>query len=213
MDSIEESKSEEPIKSPVFRIIIGLFIALLIVLYIVPQYGVKLDPNPEGVYNFQYAFPETNQTFQINSADDFSKAMFPMQLRSLATEIITNNCEESKICNAKALYYYVQQNTQYVNDPVNVEYVEHPFEVLSSSVADCESGALLLANLMESVGIDSQLVLIPGHAFLRIWLPDALKKYKQEDDWIYLDWTCKGCSFGELPLNDLNDNKKFVDLK
>ena len=206
---------EEPIKRPVVRIIIGLFIALLLVLYIVPQYGIKSDPRPEGVYDFELSFPKANGTFEINSAYDYSKAIFSedKDIRQLATKIITANCQESKVCYAKALYYFVQNNIQYVNDPVGKEYVEHPFEILNNKAADCESGTILLANLMESIGIDAQLVLIPKHAYLRIWLPDALKKYKHKDNWIYLDWTCSNCEFGTVPLSDINEDKKTFELK
>jgi transglutaminase-like putative cysteine protease len=205
---------EEPIKRPIFRIITGVFIALLLIFYVIPHYGFKSDPRPEGNYDFALNIPETQDSFEINSPSDFSLAVMPQdkEIRKLATLIINKNCVESKVCYAKAMFDYVRTNTQYVNDPVGVEYVEHPFEILNTKAADCESGTLLLANLMESVGIDSQLVLIPNHAYLRIWLPEALKKYKHKDGWIYLDWTCKNCDFGEVPLKDINSERRVFEL-
>lgn len=62
----------------------------------------------------------------------------------------------------------------------------------------------MLASLFE-------LVFIPGHAFLRIKLDKALKRYKV-GEWIYLDWTCKTCRFGEIPLQSRNKEMGFMDV-
>jgi len=62
---------------------------------------------------------------------------------------------------------------------------------------------------MSAVGIESQLVLIPRHAYLRIKVEDASKRYER-NGWIYLDWTCKNCEFGEIPLNNIGKDERYV---
>jgi len=64
---------------------------------------------------------------------------------------------------------------------------------------DCESGSIALANLLEAIGVSTEFVFIPQHALLRINLPEASKRYKI-DGYVYLDWTCKNCKFGEVSL-------------
>ena len=68
------------------------------------------------------------------------------------------------------------------------------------------SEAIILASLLGAIGIDYELIFIPSHVFLRIRLNEALKRYKI-GNWVYLDWTCDTCEFGELPLTD----KQYVN--
>ena len=64
---------------------------------------------------------------------------------------------------------------------------------------DCDDHAVLLANLMRSIGIYTDFVHVPRHVYIRIYLPEAPKKYLDEEGWIELDPTCKHCEFGEIP--------------
>jgi len=107
----------------------------------------------------------------------------------------------------------VRNNINYVKDPVDFEYVEDPKEVLDTQGADCESGTLLIAAMLKSIGISTELVLIPGHAFLRIYWPDARNKYHiLGDDYIYLDWTCSTCEFGEITASSVQAHKTFLEV-
>ncbi len=114
-------------------------------------------------------------------------------------------------------WYFVSDNFDYVIDPVNKEYVETPQESLFAGAMDCDGHAVLLAALQESIGINAELVFIPSHVFVRIQLPEASKRYKnykkdKEDHWVYLDTTCKSCSFGELPLQDTNKQQTYLEV-
>ncbi|MBR9677385.1 transglutaminase domain-containing protein [Candidatus Woesearchaeota archaeon] len=200
---LEDSKRQK-----FFKILMGVILGLLIVLMVIPYYAVKLDPSPsvipspEQVLSSNTIIPEVN----VSSRVDYRTLIKPVepQVKFLADSIVSKACNSGeKICHAKALYYYVRDNTDYVSDPISAEYVEHPLEVAVSQAADCESGAILLAALMESIGVDAQLVFIPQHAFVRIKLDDASQRYVQPDGWIYLDWTCKSCSFSEVPNNNI----------
>jgi len=113
--------------------------------------------------------------------------------------VVSLACEGNQICQAKALYYFVRDNLQYVKDPVNFEYVEDPKTCLAVKTGDCESGTILLASLLGSIGINSEVVVIPRHALLKIKLDDASNRYKI-NNYIYLDWTCSNCRFGEVSL-------------
>ncbi len=54
----------------------------------------------------------------------------------------------------------------YVNDVPNIgDYVQYPYEVLKRRTGDCEDLAVLYAPLLESIGMESRIILIPGHAF------------------------------------------------
>jgi hypothetical protein len=55
---------------------------------------------------------------------------------------------------------------QYVTDAhVSGDYVQFPIETLQGKGGDCEDEAILFASLIESVGMESVVILVPGHAF------------------------------------------------
>ena len=214
MEQDNEHIPEEPepwYKGPI-RYIIMLFLILLMILWIFPAYAVKLDPEPSRIPLIGEVLPDGFLVINTNF-DDFASFVRPTDpmIKQIATKIATLSCDGNKVCHAKAVYYFVRDNIEYVADPVNFEYVEDPTEVLSSEGGDCESGTLLMASLLEAIGVDAELVFIPNHAFLRIRLDKALKRYKV-GDWIYLDWTCSSCRFGEVPLSDKNKHMSYLDV-
>ncbi len=211
-----EEDEEETWKKPL-KIILALFLALIVIFMIIPSYKIKIDPEPEYIPTIDEVFFETsfdNETYLLKSKADFVNFVRPEDpiLRRVSAKVISlSGCDSSRICQAKALYYFVRDNINYVSDPVDFEYVEDPKEVLYTTGADCESGTLLLATLYESIGLDSELVFIPKHAFLRVSVEDSPKRYVQ-DGWIYVDWTCKTCEFGKIPIKDQVSEKSFLDV-
>ena len=212
MQQDEEIIEEEGWPSPL-KIIIGIFLVIIVILMIIPIYSVKLDPEPRDIPSIQDVLPQGVQVQKIDSSD-FKDFVMPTDpgIKQVATKVATESCNGNKICQAKALYYFVRDNVEYVADPVGSEYWESGIEVLNSGGGDCESGSLLLASLEEAIGVDSQIVLVTGHAYLRIRLPEALKKYKLDGDWIYLDWTCESCEFGEVPWQTLSKGARYVEV-
>ncbi len=214
MDEQIEEK-EAWYKGPI-KYILGIFLVFLIVLMVLPNYTVKLDPEPKKIVSVDEVILTdvvlSNKSFSLKTRNDFVEFLkVDPVIKQAANKIVTEGCDNSRVCNAKAIYYFVRDNIEYVSDPVNFEYVEEPKEVLVTKGGDCESGTLLMAALMESVGIDAELVFIPGHAFLRIKLDEAMKRYKRED-YVYLDWTCKQCGFGEIPMKNVNVRNDFLDV-
>lgn len=199
MGSMEEQTEEAKVqgRSPIWYII-GVFCVLLIVLMIIPYYSVKLDPEPRSIPNVTEVAVFANAAFPPPSQNigDIANIIRSSDMKTVADKIAAISCSEGSVCQAKAMYYFVQKNIVYVSDPQSTEYIESPQEVLYTQAGDCESGSLLLASLYESIGIDTDIILVPGHAYVRITMPDAPNKYRI-GNYIYLDWTCKSCEFGD----------------
>ena len=213
---MEEVEDLEPWHKGPIRWILSIFLALLIVVMVVPWYSIKLDPNPRNIPSIDEFSDiinvETgNQTASLFEAVKNIDPSDPI-IKQIATKIASSSCKQSRICQAKALYYFVRDNIEYVSDPVAKEYIEEPIEVLKNGGSDCESGSLLLGALAEAIGINAEIVLIPGHAYLRIKLPDALNKYKLDGDWVYLDWTCNNCEFGEIPVKNVGREASYLEI-
>ena len=215
VEKIEEPPKE---KGNPFAYLLVLVIILLIILMAVPYYGIKLDPEPKSIpkpsevmpYHVKLLANET-ATMEIEDRNDILKMIVSdhQSIRNMAVRIVTSSCRSSEICYAKALFYFVRDNFQYVGDPGN-EYYESPFETLYSGGADCDGLAILLANLESAIGIPTRFAFIPGHVYVQVKIDGAPRKYREEDDWISLDPSCSGCEFGEVPYSTLNKRKDYL---
>jgi transglutaminase-like putative cysteine protease len=184
----------------------------------VPYYGIKIDPVPKNIplvgevtpYHVDQLLNETPTLTSTTRADMLKLVISDHQaIRNMAVRIATASCRESDICYAKAIFYFVRDNFQYVGDPPN-DYLESPFETIYTGGADCDGMAILLANLESAVGIPTRFAFIPNHVYVQVKIDDAPKKYKEEDGWISLDPTCSDCEFGEIPYSTLNKRKEYL---
>jgi len=168
---------------------------------IIPLYSITIDPTPKKILSKEtFSYYTLNGTVISPKNLEQYRLLFNTSdptIKTIAGTIISNACsKENRVCDAKALYYFTRDNFEYISDPISKEYVEEPKLFFSAGGGDCESGSVFLAALLESVGIDTQLVFTTNHALVRVWIPEASKRHKDTDDWIYLDWTCDSCEFG-----------------
>jgi hypothetical protein len=77
---------------------------------------------------------------------------------------------------------------RYVHEPVNYwsesfgQYLQYPSETINRKAGTCMDLAVCVAALTSALGLDSYVVLVPGHAFPMIALPDS-------GDWLPLEAT------------------------
>ena len=118
-------------------------------------------------------------------------------VKQVANFIAAKSCKKAdRVCQSKALYYFVRDEIKYVPDEKFHDKLENPLTVLKTGGADCEDTAVLLIALQKAIGNKVRLVFIPGHAFAQVSIPG----YRGEK-WINLEGTCDTCQFGELPNN------------
>lgn len=65
-----------------------------------------------------------------------------------------------------------------------------PDQVLTSKVGNCIELTLLFASVLESIGLNSGIVLQEGHAYLAVWLVDDCCQYSVCDDASYIEKKC-----------------------
>ena len=191
IDDDPEAQNKSPLKT-----ILGIFLVFLIIIMIVPHYGIKHNPEPKTIIDYKLAKDSSNGS--LKSMYDVYKYPVSSDIKNAANNIVASGCNSGiKICQIKALYYFVRDKIDYVSDPWYKEYVQTPEATLFSKAGDCEDKAVLLVEILKAIGVKAEIVTKPGHAFNRIYYPDAPKKYLK-DDWIYVDSTCQNCAFGEL---------------
>jgi len=192
------------------KIIMGLFLLLLIVMWLIPYQGIKQNPEP----NYLPTLEELNMAELDIPAIDSDKITVYVQttseIKQIADKIVTLSCAKThKVCNAKAVFYFVQKNFNYLNDPLAFEYYKTPQESLQSNSGDCDDASILISSLLNSVGYQTRFVFVPGHVYVQVKIPESISSYKTEDDWINLDATCSNCEFGEFHHSYSKSQKSY----
>ena len=213
-----ELPEEDPWYKGPIKIVLAVFLTLLLVLWVVPQYAVKLDPEPKYIPEIEEVVPSEISLEGLNNTienrDDFRKFITPTDpvVKQTADRIVTKACDgSSKICYSKAIFYFIRDKFQYVNDPLAFEYVKTTKESLVTAGGDCDDASVAAASLLQAVGIRTRFVFIPRHVYIQAYLPEALSRYKQEGDWVNLDLTCSNCEFGEIPISNINKQKRYLE--
>lgn len=183
------------------KIIIGLLIMFIVVLMVLPYYSVRLDPEPKNIPSPSEVIPDDlvvpgASTDRSRTAFNIAKKSNPT-IKQIADKVATISCEGNKICYAKALYYFVRDNLEYIGDPPD-EYIKPPEETLITFSGDCDDASVLLAALLESIHIQTEYKFIPNHVYIEAYIPEIQRSY-QKDGWVSLDPTCSNCDFGNLP--------------
>ena len=151
---------------------------------------------------FPYTTPADYRYF-LNASD-------PVIKETADKIVLLSGCKDSKICNAKAIYYFVRDNMRYVSDPTTYEYVKTPREALRTRIGDCDDAAVILSNLFQAIGIPTRFVFIPQHVYVQLKIPEAPKKY-QDGGWINADPTCKSCEFGGIPWKSAQQERLYIE--
>ncbi len=208
---LEKDEHKPWYKSPL-KYIVAIFLIFLVVLWIVPIYGVKQNPEPQKIPTLNELNIQIKNIPNITSNDIRDYIQTSSEIKQIADRIIALSCLDThKVCNAKALFYFVQKNFNYVNDPLAFEYFKTPQESFSSNTGDCDDSSIFLSSLLRSVGFNTRFVKVPSHIFVQVKIPEAISSYKTGDGWINLDSTCKGCKFGEIHYSYSNSNKIFLN--
>jgi transglutaminase-like putative cysteine protease len=209
-EDFEVEEKEPWYKGPI-KVIIGLFLLLMVVMWIVPHYGIKQNPEPNYTPLLEELSVSQMQIPEVDSDYIYDYVLVDSEIKRLADRIVTLSCPNTnKVCNAKAIFYFVQKNFDYVNDPLDFEYYKTPHESFISENGDCDDTAIVLASLLRAVGLQTRFVKVPRHVYLQVKIPEAISSYKTNEGWINLDSSCKNCGFGEINFRYSKSHKEFL---
>ncbi|MCK5023809.1 MAG: transglutaminase domain-containing protein, partial [Candidatus Aenigmarchaeota archaeon] len=101
------------------------------------------------------------ESCKINSAEsnsnDFSRMVDSESVRDFSVFVLSKSSSDP----VTAIYDYVRSSIRFVDDPGS-EYMALPCETILAGGGDCEDHAILLASMLESVGIDAVILSIPN---------------------------------------------------
>ncbi len=203
-----------PRKRSSFEVFVAAITAVALVALSVQAYFYLIRPQPVNIPSLQevsqFLGSELEKPFSSHRPDEVRQVITGIRdnIKQVANFIAARSCSEpDRVCQSKALYYFVRDEIKYVPDERFHDKLENPLTVLKTGGADCEDTAVLLIALQKAIGNKTRLVFIPGHAYAQVSIPD----YRGEK-WLNLEGTCSSCQFGELPNNYAIQNKDYHEI-
>ena len=104
-----------------------------------------------------------------------------------------------------------------------VDYLQFPYQTLQYKAGDCDDLSILYCSLLESAGIETAFVTVPGHiymAFALKTLPEEIRKtfndpdlviYKDDKAWLPVEVTLLNSGFLKAWDTGINEWKKYED--
>ena len=183
------------------------------------QLSHTFDPSRYAFYSNQpHTVKEYRDYINFVTKDEEEIGVIGLKLRAAAKEKGFDNLTELNF-----IMSFVQ-SLKYTEDNLTAgygEYPKYPIETLIDQSGDCEDSSVLLISLVESLGYETALILIPdawegyGHAAVGINLTGASGLYyilneggEDEIGYYYAETTAPGWKLGEMP--DLESNKAYV---
>ena len=197
-----------------FYSFLALFIAIALFFLSIQGYFYLMHPETVNIpvlEDIQQFLPsDLNEPFGSHRSSEVKIVINDTRdsIKQVANYIAAKSCKKAdRVCQSKALFYFVRDNIQYVSDDQFHDQLENPLVTLKTGGADCEDMAVLTLALEKAIGNEAQLVFIPGHAYAQISIP----KYKG-GKWINLEATCKTCMFSELPDSSALSKKTYYEI-
>ena len=180
-------------------------------------------------YNFdpkRYTY-YTNQEHSVMEYSDYIKFVTKEETAVVEIAQILRNLSNEKGFDSLSEVNFIMsfvQSLKYSEDNLTAgvgEYPRYPIETLVEQTGDCEDSSALLISLLESLGYEAAMVLIPeawddyGHAAVGVNLTGAEGIYyilnegkNNEIGYYYAETTAVGWKLGEIP--DLDSRSAYV---
>jgi transglutaminase-like putative cysteine protease len=197
-EELEDIKKPSPIK-----LILGLFLIFLMLAFFIPSYQIQIDPPPERIPTVSEVSSITDYN-RVESNNIKEYVIVDSEIKAVADRIATIACDSNqKKCQARAMFGFVKQNFEYVSDPTRFEYMKTAKEGIVNGGGDCDDASILLSTLLESIGIPTRFVFVPGHVYVESYI---------DNKWYPMDATCNECNFGEIHWKYAEDEKIIVTV-
>ena len=183
------------------------------------QLSYSFDPRRYAYY--------TNQGHSVMEYSDYIKFVTKEETAVVEIAQILRNLSNEKGFDSLSEVNFIMsfvQSLKYSEDNLTAgvgEYPRYPIETLVEQTGDCEDSSALLISLLESLGYEAAMVLIPeawddyGHAAVGVNLTGAEGIYyilnegkDNEIGYYYAETTAEGWKLGEIP--DLDSRSAYV---
>ncbi len=148
------------------QIVVVLVILIFMIIAVASAFTLNYDENINELF-FENDIETVFKDPVILRAEPYlDKIDFnDVELRAYANSIIREEFCYDKECELNAIYRHVVENYNYISDPEGDELIQSPQETMQIMGGDCEDLSILLASLLDNIGIKTYLVLTEDHAY------------------------------------------------
>lgn len=172
----------------------AILVAVVLLVLAVPFWNVLMPVDADGggdtvELNLEYGILDMSVEIPEDLGEQYASSMVPRfgleeyrfytfvtpddpAVRALAERIESITQFSGDRMRAEVALSVVHENISYATDQEMhgmSDYWQYPAETLISGEGDCEDQALLLASVLEAMGIDTVLVIEPGHAIIGVY--------------------------------------------
>ncbi|MGA2479798.1 MAG: hypothetical protein ABSG63_13690 [Spirochaetia bacterium] len=136
-------------------------------------------------------------TYRDPGVNQFAKSVGGLAREQGAKAVKLNLREAIGIFEALSLYginYVADPKTPYlesIKNPASIDSLQFPIQTLTYKAGDCDDLSILYCALLESIGIDTAFITVPGHIYMAFSLdvpPDeARKTFTRPEDFVFKD--------------------------
>ena len=184
-------------------------------------------------YQFSYNFDPKRYSYYVSQSHKISNYRDYLNFVTLdepalidIAYILHNMSEEENLDSEEEINFILSfsQSLKYSEDNITSgvgEYPRYPIETLVDQTGDCEDTSALLISLVEILGFNASIILIPeawdgyGHAAVGINVTGATGVHyilnegqSNEISYYYAETTAPGWRLGEMP--DLDSNSAYI---
>ncbi|TXT61481.1 MAG: hypothetical protein BAJALOKI2v1_30102 [Promethearchaeota archaeon] len=117
----------------------------------------------------------SSYTTLANSIENFCNASSVYFMAQTVIEVCSDKNDDEEICNAILNLVQDKGNftpcIHYISEEDDMP--KYPIETICEGGGDCEDKSILFVSLLESVGYDTILIIIPGHCFAGVYLAET----------------------------------------
>ncbi len=125
------------------------------------------------------------------------------RLRTVVGQEVISKCpQKDYYCYAKAIHDYVCHKIKYAYDPVDVELIEDPMNIIQAGIADCDSKCILFCAMCEQVGLPCRLVTVKP-SLMADEYTHVFSEVNIKGKWVSSDCTMPKEKFGWSPPDDM----------
>lgn len=173
----------------------AILVAAVLLVLAVPFWNVLMPVDADGggdtvELDLEYGILDMSVEIPEDLGEQYASSMVPRfgleeyrfytfvtpddpAVRALAERIESITQYSGDRTRAEVALAVVHENVTYATDQEMhgmSDYWQYPAETLISGEGDCEDQALLLASVLEAMGIDTVLVIEPGHAIIGVYI-------------------------------------------
>ncbi len=171
---------------------------------------------PQPLYDYYRQLPrpptQDYSVYVTHPQDDFYLEMLTEKIINASNEAHFDRWETVNFAAAFV------QSLPYTLDNVSTsydEYPRYPIETLMDNGGDCEDTSILMAALLEQLGYDNVLLVLPDHMAVGVLSDEGVNGYyfvHNSGKYYYLETTGEGWSLGEIPPEHESQSAQIYDI-